>query len=95
MRDIAGYFQIVVSHDGDHKVTPAEFDTSLDELAAASVPIDEDRNLIWERFAARRAQYEPALLGLAALVVAASAPWSSDRSPPVRLRPIFRQRRFR
>ena len=93
VREIAGYFQIVVSHDGDHKLTPAEFDASLDELAAASVPIDEDRELIWERFAARRAQYEPALLGLASLVDAAPAPWSSDRSPPLRLPPIFRRRR--
>jgi hypothetical protein len=93
VRDIAGFFQIVVVHDGDHKVTPAELDASLDELAAAGLPIDEDRNVIWERFAARRAEYEPALLGLAALVVAAPAPWSSDRSPPLRLPPIFNQRR--
>jgi hypothetical protein len=57
------------------------------------VPIDEDRELIGERFAAPRAQYEPALLGLASLVVGAPAPWSSDRSPPIRLPPIFNERR--
>ncbi len=34
VRDIAGYFQIVVSHDGEHKVTQVEFDAALDELAA-------------------------------------------------------------
>jgi hypothetical protein len=46
LRDMAGYFQIAVTQDGDNKLTAAEFDASLDELAAANVPIDEDRNVI-------------------------------------------------
>ena len=93
VRDIAGFQQIVVEHDGDHKLTPAELNASLDELDAAGVPLDKDRRLIWERFAARRAQYEPAVLGLASLLDAAPAPWSSDRAPPPHIPPILRRRR--
>jgi len=93
VRDIAGYFGIVVDHDGELMLGQAEFDASLDELEAAEIPLDADRALIWERFSTRRARYEPAVLALAALLDAAPAPWSSDRSPPLRLPPIFRQRR--
>jgi hypothetical protein len=91
VRDIAGFFLLVVEHDGNHKVTRAEFDAALDELTVAGLPLESDWDLIWERFAARRALYEPAVLGLATLVDAAPAPWSSDRSPPLRLPPVFRR----
>jgi hypothetical protein len=93
VRDIAGFQQIAVGHDGNHKLTPAEFNASLDELDAAGVPLDKDRRLIWERFAARRAKYEPAVLGLASLLDAAPAPWSSDRAPPPHIPPILGRRR--
>jgi hypothetical protein len=91
VRDIAGFFLIGVDHDGEHKLTRPEFDAALDELTVAGIPLEGDWNLIWERFAARRALYEPAVLGLATLVEAAPAPWSSDRSPPLRFPPIFRR----
>lgn len=93
VRDIAVFSQIIVDGDGDHRLTAAELDACLDELAAAGVPIDEDRNVIWERFAARRAPYGRAVVELAALLEAAPAPWSSDRSPPLRLPPILGRRR--
>ena len=93
VREIAAYFGIVIDRDDDAKLTRAEFDASLGELEAAGVPLEEDSALIWERFAARRTLYEPAVLGMASLLDAAPAPWSSDRSPPLRLPPIFRRRR--
>ena len=91
VRDIACFFQIGIEHDGDHLLPQAELDAALDELAEAGVPLDADRAAIWDRFSTRRAQYEPAVIGLASLTDAAPAPWSSDRSPPLRLPPIFRR----
>jgi hypothetical protein len=94
VRDIAGYFQIPVDRDGEPALTPAELDAALDELAEAGLPVDhESRGEIWERFAARRALYEPAVLGLAGLLDVPPAPWSSDRAPPQPSPPIFYRRR--
>jgi hypothetical protein len=87
---IAALFKIPVDHAGALRLGPAELDTSLDELEAAGVPLDPDRSAIWARFMDRRALYEPAVLGLASLLQAAPAQWSSDCSPPFRLPPIFR-----
>src|SRR5215831_10015074 len=93
VRDIAGLFKITVDQVGLPKLTAAEFNASLDELEAAGVPLDDDRSVIWDRFNGRRAHYEPSVLGLASLLEAAPAQWSSDRSPPFRLPPIFRAAR--
>lgn len=90
VRDIASLFKIGVDPVGMEALTSTEFNASLDELEAAGVPLDGDRVAIWDRFRARRAHYEPAVLGLAALLEAAPAQWSSDRSPPFRMPPIFR-----
>ncbi len=91
LRRIAGFFQIPT--DGDEvSVSREEFDAVLAELEAAGLPVVRERDLAWERFAQRRAAYDSALLGLASLVEAPPAEWSSDRSPPLLMPPIFRPR---
>jgi hypothetical protein len=93
VREIADLFKIPVDHAGDLRLSAAELDSSLDELEAAGVPLDPDRSAIAARFMDRRALYEPSVLGLASLLQAAPTQWSSDRSPPFQLPPIFRRTR--
>jgi hypothetical protein len=94
VRDVAGYFQIPIEHEGEPALAPDELDAALDTLAEAGVPVDrEHRGEIWDRFAARRALYEPAVLGLAGLLDVPPAPWTGDRATPGRTPPIFRRRR--
>jgi hypothetical protein len=88
VRDIAGLFKIPT--DRPLALMATELNAALDELEAAGIPLDSDRDAIWDRFGARRAPYESSVLGLASLLEAAPAQWSSDRSPPFRLPPIFR-----
>ncbi len=69
-------------------VTRAEFDAALDRLAASDVPLKPDREQAWRDFAGWRVNYDTVLIGLAELIMAPSAPWSSDRQldnapPPV------------
>ena len=91
LRRLAGFFQVSID-SGEVSVSRAEFDTALDELEAAGLPLVGDRGQAWERFRRRRAEYDGALLGLASLVDAPPAEWSSDRSPPLRMPPIFQPR---
>ena len=82
-RSPRGRFQVRrprgASSSGRRPAPPsADLNAGLDELEAAGVPIDGDRSAVWARFAARRAEYEPPVLGF---LEAAPAPWSSDRSP--------------
>jgi hypothetical protein len=82
IRRIAAFFGIVLDlEDGvAASVTPGELDEALAAMAAAGVPMVEDLDLARERFFARRAQYDRALLGLCRAVEAPPAPWSSDRA---------------
>jgi hypothetical protein len=71
-------------------VTRAEFDAALDSLAANNVPLKPDREQAWRDFAGWRVNYDTVLIALAELIMAPSAPWSSDRqlenAPPIVLR---------
>jgi hypothetical protein len=67
-------------------ITKPEFMEALDRLAAAGVPLKADREQSWIDFAGWRVNYDAPLLGLAGLVMAPTAPWSSDRSPVFRAR---------
>jgi hypothetical protein len=93
---IADYFQI--PHDADPApddpitIARAEFDDVCDDLAAAGVPLIEDRDQAWRDFAGWRVNYDAALVGIAALVMAPYAPWSSDRSVAYRRPKVFRRR---
>lgn len=96
LRGVADYFQI--SHDPDPRpddpisVTREEWEELLDRLAEAGVPLKPDRDQAWRDFSGWRVNYDTVLLALASLTQAPSAPWSSDRSDGVRVRPpVFRR----
>ena len=57
-----------------------EFDAAFDRLQDIGVPMRPDRDQAWKDFAGWRVNYDGALLGLCALVMAPEAPWSSDRA---------------
>ncbi|GCE24686.1 hypothetical protein KDA_01700 [Dictyobacter alpinus] len=60
-------------------ISRGEFEQALDQLAAAGVPLVADREQAWNDFRGWRVNYDTVLLGLAELVMAPVAPWSSDR----------------
>ena len=59
-------------------------DAVLERLAAEGIALRADRDAAWAEFGVARAQYDHALLALAAFTMAPYAPWSSDRSPAPR-----------
>jgi hypothetical protein len=67
--------------DDPISIDRTEFDAAYDELAEAGVPLKPDRDQCWREFQGWRVNYDTVLLGLAGLVAAPYAPWSSDRSP--------------
>ena len=58
----------------------SEFDDACDRLEAAGIPLVADRDQAWRDFAGWRVNYDRPLVGIAGLVMAPYAPWSSDRS---------------
>lgn len=80
LRRIARMFG--VDHDPDPDagdpiaVSRSEFDEACRRLAAAGVPLRDDRDQAWADFAGWRVNYD----SLAGLTMAPYAPWSSDRS---------------
>lgn len=83
LRYIATFFRIPYKANSTAadpiSVTRAEFDAALDRLAASNVPLKPDREQAWRDFAGWRVNYDTVLVGLAELIMAPSAPWSSDR----------------
>jgi hypothetical protein len=93
LRHIADYFAIAYEPnprpDDPISVSRREFDLLLVELQAADVPLKADRDQAFRDWAGWRVNYDAALVGLASLVVAPEARWSSDRvtnQPRPRLR---------
>ena len=88
LRRIADYFGMESEHDPqpDDPITieRSEFDKAYEVLLQAGVPLKEDRDKAWRDFAGWRVNYDAVLVSLAGLVMAPIAPWSSDRSPPLR-----------
>jgi hypothetical protein len=96
LRGIADYFQI--AHDPDPRpgdaisVTREEWEALLAELERADVPLKPDLEQAWRDFAGWRVNYDTVLLALASLTDAPPAPWSSDRTDGMRIRPpVFRR----
>ena len=86
LRRIADSFNLPYQRDPTHpehpiSVTRSEFEEALDRLEDARVPLISDRERAWRDFAGWRVNYDEPLLGLASLVMAPVAPWTSDRSP--------------
>jgi len=96
LRGIADYFQI--AYDPDPRpddpisVTREEWEALLAELERADVPLKPDRDQAWRDFSGWRVNYDTVLLALASLTDAPPAPWSSDRTDGMRIRPpVFRR----
>jgi hypothetical protein len=83
LRYIADFFFIPYNSDpaptDPISITQEEFNTALDELAAAGVPLKPDREQAWIDFKGWRVNYDTVLVSLAELTMAPIAPWSSDR----------------
>ena len=84
LRSIALFYRVPLDVDPEAdspiSVLRAEFDETLDELAAAGIPVKADREQAWRDFAGWRVNYDDALLALSELCAAPSARWSADRS---------------
>jgi hypothetical protein len=81
---ITHYFGIPLPHDPHFPDDPisinrSEFDATLAQLERAGLPIKHDREQAWKDFGGWRVNYDRSLVALCALVMAPSAPWSSDR----------------
>lgn len=93
-RRVANYFDIPSPQDPHYPEIPicverAEFESMLDQLAAAGVPLKPNREQAWQDFAGWRVNYDRSLILLCGLVMAPKAAWSSDRLPEFELPPFF------
>jgi hypothetical protein len=95
LRHIAEVFDLQFdpdpSPDDPISVTREEYDEVYDTLAASGLPLRPDRDQAWRDFAGWRVNYDEVLLGLCALIVPPTAPWSSDRGMR-QYRPRIRRR---
>ncbi len=67
--------------DGPITISRAEWDSAMDQMEAAGVPLVADRDQAWADWRGWRVNYDTVVLRLARLVEAPPAPWVSDRSP--------------
>jgi hypothetical protein len=98
LRRIADYFDIHYPSDPHFPGTPisisrAEFESVLERLKQAGLPLKADREQAWLDFAGWRVNYDRPLLALCSLVMAPPAFWSSDRARGLKLPPIFPRRK--
>ena len=95
LRAVASYFGLPFDPDpaptDATSISEEEFLDACDRLVAATIPIRADREQAWRDFNGWRVNYDQVLIGLAGLVMAPYAPWSSDRSLRYR-RPTFGNR---
>jgi hypothetical protein len=95
LRNIAEY--LAIPFDGNPapgdpiSITKDEFLAAYRELGEAGVPLQPDPERCWEGYRGWRVNYDMVLLGLAAVTMAPTSPWSSDRSPAFRS-PLLRRR---
>ncbi len=99
LRRIADYFAIPYNADPSPSdpisVAREEYDDVYDRLQTAGIELRTDREQAWRDFAGWRVNYDTVLITLAALVVAPTAPWSSDRSVTAFRPTVLRPRRRR
>lgn len=93
-RRIANYFDIPNPQDPHYPETSicvdrSEFESVVDQLVAAGLPINADREKAWQDFAGWRVNYDRALILLCGLVMAPTAPWSGDRAPEFHMTPLM------
>lgn len=98
LRRIADYFDISYPRDPHYPTTPIsvtreEFDSVLNNLSEAGLPIKADREKAWTDFAGWRVNYDRVLLVLCSLVMPPQTPWSSDRAPKLKMPPLFKKKK--
>lgn len=64
-------------------------------LAAADVPVKDDRDQAWRAVAGGRVNDDTVLVTMAGFFLAPYAPWCSDRSPALAHKPLVRRGRRR
>ncbi|VAW07015.1 hypothetical protein MNBD_ACTINO01-1610 [hydrothermal vent metagenome] len=88
LRQIAGTFGIAFdpapAPGNPIAVQRTEFDTAYSALEEAGIRLHVDKDQAWEDFSGWRVNYEAPLLGLAEMLRVPYAPWTSDRSAPLR-----------
>jgi hypothetical protein len=93
LRGIADYFAIpyhsAPGADDPISVHRSEFDAVVANLEKEGLPLKQDREQAWRDFSGWRVNYDTVLVGLAGLVQAPPAPWSSDRARMVKNPLIF------
>jgi hypothetical protein len=94
LQRIAEYFDIPYPPDPHFPEVPisisrVEFESVLDQLVEAGLPVKTDRDKAWRDFAGWRVNYDHTLLALCSLVMAPPAFWSSDRASAHKLLPLF------
>ena len=94
LRRISDYFDIPFPPDPRFPEIPIsisrdEFESVLDRLKEAGLPLKADREHAWQDFAGWRVNYDHTLLALCRLVMAPPAFWSSDRAPKMKMPPFF------
>ncbi len=100
LRRIADFFQIPYPPDprqGDPiSVSRDEWDTVVDDLVSAGLPIRADRDQAWRDWAGWRVNYDHPLIALGMLAQAPYSPWSTDRSlAGFRALPLLLRKPFR
>jgi hypothetical protein len=97
LRGIASAFDIAFDDDpapdDPISITRDEYDELVDQIAALGIAVKPDRDQAWRDFAGWRVNYDVPLLALCGLVMAPTAPWSSDRSVNTRVRIVTSRRR--
>jgi hypothetical protein len=83
LRQICDFFRLPYrprpQKDDPISIAHEEFVAAYDRLREAGLPLKADREQAWLDFVGWRVNYDDALLGLAQLISAPYAPWSSDR----------------
>ncbi len=84
LRSIADFFGFEYDRnpapDASISISREEFEEALDQLQNQGVDLLDDRDQAWQDFSGWRVNYDATLLALAAISLAPTAPWSSDRA---------------
>lgn len=95
LRAIADFFEFKYNpnpgSEDQISVSREEFEGACADLSSRGVPLKPDLEQAWKDFSGWRVNYDSVLLALAAVTMAPTAPWSSDRA---KLLPVIRKRLF-
>jgi hypothetical protein len=97
LRRIGDFFNIKYNPDPHFPDEPIsisrqEFDSALDQMEAAGVPVKSDRDQAWRDFGGWRVNYDAVLLALTSLTMAPNAPWTGSRPIEAHLPPAILQK---